>query len=147
MRSLYATEYRVVADVRMDVLPLDGKDRHFAGCRTDGKLIVLRPEIAELPVSNLVAILAHEMGHAVDFLYPGRFQLVDGELVEWVGWDPCSDVFSARHHQWLARDDDAIERVADAIGERAIGRQISYSGPCMLQTVRPGVRPRPAGLE
>jgi hypothetical protein len=45
--------------------------RHYAACRDDGRLILVAPEATDLDVDNeLIPLLSHEMGHAVDFLYP-----------------------------------------------------------------------------
>lgn len=131
--------------------------RHFAACRDDGLLVAIVPEIVGLPQENLVAILSHEFGHAVDFLYPMRWQLRDGELVEWShpAWGgaraPLDErALYARRRQWQDRPHDEVERTADAIAEEAyrrIGapRTIRYGGPCLLQRFGKGVT-RPEGL-
>lgn len=140
-------------------LEIDGEahdtPRHFAGCRDDGRLILAAPEMADLPVDNVVAIFSHEFGHAVDFLYPTRFQLVVGELEERKGeWSegrrlPTAEMPAAFARgvmrQWRGRDDDEVERLADAIAERVVGRPVAYTGPCLLQTFGAGA-PRPEGL-
>lgn len=131
-------------------------DRHFAACREDGLLIVLAPEIADLEEDYLVGIVAHELGHAADFLYPGRYQLVDGKLVEWDHPDWSRKQRGApidgklafnRRTQWQSRSAQEVELTADAVAGRVFGRPVRYAGPCMLQTFsRPGVTPRPAHL-
>ncbi len=129
--------------------------RHFTAARDDGMLISVAPQIVHLPVDNLVAILAHECGHAADFLYPVRFQVVDDRLVEWEHPDWRGEGFSgnidrraafARTKQWKERSSDELERTADAVAERVLGRPIYYGGPCVLQSFEGGVRPRPVGL-
>ena len=62
-------------------------ERHFARCRDDGLLIELAPECVELPFEQLVAVLAHEMGHAADFAYPGCWVNPGGAKGEavWIG--------------------------------------------------------------
>ena len=128
--------------------------RHFAMCRDDGRLIIVAGVIAELPLENLTAILAHEFGHATDFSYPTRFQVARLELIEHDGeWRgrrrPLADVDGgvafARRRQWESRTDDAVERTADAIAESVLGRPVLYDGPCMIQRFEAGRR-RPPGL-
>lgn len=127
--------------------------RHFAACRTDGLEMLVAPELVLLDVDSAAAVIAHEFGHAVDFLYPGRFLLVDGKLHEWThpDWskgaaEPHARFAQNRVRQWTSRSSDAVERTADAIAEHAMGRPISYGGDCMIQTFDHGIRPRPAGL-
>lgn len=127
--------------------------RHFAACSEDGKSIVLAPELADRSVDEVAAIVAHELGHAADFLYPGRFFVADDELVQrWDGaWERrhrIEDERAAynRRIQWERRSADHVERAADLIAEQVTGRVIRYAGPCLLQTYGPGVTPRPEGL-
>lgn len=121
--------------------------RHFAGTRDDGTVIMLAPEMVELPENTVAAIIAHEFGHATDFLYPGEFALgpervamrrnrseFDGDE-HWVKWVK----------EWQKRDDDVVEFVADAIAEQVTGRRIGYVGPCKLQAFDRG-KARPMGL-
>ncbi len=129
-------------------------ERHFAATRSDGTSIILAPELVGMPEDNVAAILAHEFGHAADFLYPGRFQLIETRLAEWEGpeWtavrerDIDARMAYARGRQWERRDADEIERTADAIAEAITGRPIFYGGPCVLQSFEEGMRPRPPGL-
>lgn len=120
--------------------------RHFGGTREDGRLILLAPELVELPPENTTAIIAHEFGHATDFLYPGEFVLGP----ERVARRRPRESFEPEHwakcvRDWAERDDDLVEYVADAVAELVTGRRIGYTGPCRLQTFDRG-RPRPAGL-
>jgi hypothetical protein len=130
--------------------------RHYAGCSPLGDRIICAPQLANLlpgsldePITpgeeTVVAILAHEFGHAVDFLHPGRFVLTDDmELID-TGTGPVpDDVRERRMRQWSVRGDDNVERTADALATTTLGRPILYAGPCLLQSFR-GI-PRPAGL-
>jgi hypothetical protein len=119
--------------------------RHFAACSEGGDLIVMAPELVELPEVTLLGIMAHEFGHALDFSRPVYFGF-DGERL--VHRDPASlsdkrRVAAARW--WRDRSPDVVEGMADQIAEVATGRRIGYTGPCMLQTLAGGPR-RPARL-
>lgn len=122
--------------------------RNFAATSEDGRLVVAAPELVELPEDTVLAILAHELGHAYDFSYPGQWLLADGELVRVHAddRDPLVErVRLARARAWRDRDADTVERVADEIASLVLGREIRYSGPCLLQTFERGVV-RPDGL-
>jgi len=126
--------------------------RTYAACRTDGRLLLLSPDLAALPWAVLTGILGHELGHAVDYLYPGQWaQDRDGRArmldVSKRGVPTGEAPLPKRWlDDWNARTDDQIERMADAICECVMGVTIGYAGPCLLQTVGQGIRPRPAGL-
>jgi len=119
--------------------------RHFAACETSGRRILVAPELAELDHPFVVGILAHEFGHAVDFLYPVEFALGRGGVVrrrrasesdtQWVRWTKA----------WEQRSDDVVEQTADGIAEKVWGAPIGYAGPCLLQNFQIGQR-RPVGL-
>lgn len=102
--------------------------RHYAYCgKTDvGTVIAFASAANEnLSTENLHAMMAHEMGHALDFQY-GRTQL------------------ERRLGQALSTDD---ELRADQIAEAVFGLSINYDAKCAyLQTTEPGVHPRPKGL-
>lgn len=123
-------------------------ERHYAACRDDGLLIVLAPEAAELPMASLVALLCHELGHAVDFLYPGRWACERGKPAVWLpeqlGW-PHKTRMGKIRRAWADRGADQIEWDADAIAYAITGRPIQYCGPCLVQCFSGGVT-RPAGL-
>lgn len=106
--------------------------RTVGSTRADGLLMHLSPTLADLPSTTRMAIIAHEFGHAADFLYPGVW-LDDG----------ASPPDRAR---WEARDADAIELAADQIAEAATGLAIGYGGGRLLQSFSCGVRPRPTDL-
>jgi len=131
-------------------------ERHFAGTSTDGRLIVVAPQMADLPEDTVGAIFAHEFGHVVDHLYPGRFVVenAEGPSPELVFLrDEAFDDENprkvqsriARIRQWEARSEHEIEVTADLIAERVLGHRIGYEGPCMLQGFNRGVR-RPKKL-
>lgn len=131
------------------------KPRHFAACRTDGSLIVLASGLALMPPKTMGAIIAHEFGHATDFLYPGSFLLDPrgGLQVRPQGTRSNQSLPRGVMSHWDKRDSDAIERTADAIAERIMGIKIGYCGPCNLQTMLMGTPdearckyPRPGGL-
>jgi len=136
-----------VRRTRLYVAPwIHDSPRHFAACREDGLAVLVAPELVELPEETVGAILAHELGHAADFLYPGEFMLGrEREAVrrnaeafgerEWARW----------MRRWQRRDDDAVEMTADAIAELGVGRRIGYLGPCQLQVFDRGLA-RPQGL-
>lgn len=120
--------------------------RHFAACRTDGRAIVVAPEMAELPYPTVIAMFAHEFGHAADYLYPGEFQVDDDRELVRLDRDDFDDVTWANWMRaWEGRDADAIEFSADAIAEYATGAPVGYLGPCQLQCFHLG-RARPEGL-
>jgi hypothetical protein len=122
------------------------KPRHFAACETSGRYIVVAPEIVELPTDTVFAILAHELGHAADFLYPARFVLNERhpDGVEDRGAPEDTKQWRKWLNGWKKRNDDDVEFTADAIGSAVLGAPIGYCGPCNLQCFS-GV-PRPEGL-
>lgn len=141
-----------VRKVRMECAPsVHDTARHFAGATEDGRKILVTPELAELPEPTVVAILAHEFGHVMDFAYPSSFTLRLDELSIRDSQPPASEDkravqgTMAAMRYWRDRDPDVVERTADAIAEEVTGSRIGYTGPCMLQTLDAGV-PRPAGL-
>jgi len=113
--------------------------RHFAGCLENGSIIYAAPELVELPHDTVFGILAHELGHAADFLYPGHFVL-RGDKVAFT-----EKVDKHRFSGWQRRNSDDVEFSADLIAEWAVGTRIGYLGPCHLQSLGRGV-PRPYGL-
>jgi hypothetical protein len=146
-------------------------ERHFAATYETGLLMIFAPEIVDKPWETVVAIVAHEFGHAADFAYPACWSWPKGRAGGeslWVG-----ETARARAHAWRAlygkpgarsrsadddrppastwafawqrRSADEVEWAADAIAEAVTGRQIGYAGDCMLQTFDRGVA-RPAGL-
>lgn len=121
--------------------------RHFAACRDDGKQLIFAPQFVELPVQTLVAILAHEFGHAADFAYPAHWRLMPAEpgVATWIG-DPAKSKWGrAWQKTWMDRGKDHIEWTADGIAMAVTGRSIGYCGPCMLQHFDKGIT-RPKGL-
>jgi len=124
------------------------RGRHYARCREDGLLIQLAPQAADdLDHEQVVAIIAHEFGHAADFAYPGCWVLLHPGTPEshvvWIG--DRNDRPARRWRRiWIDRSHDEIEWTADAISQMVTGIAIGYCGPCMLQCF--GGAPRPAGL-
>jgi hypothetical protein len=123
--------------------------RNFAGTSEDGRLIIAAPELVELPEESVAAIVAHELGHAFDYLYPARFVVARGELLRFDDLD-AEDKASrqariARMQQWERRDRDVVEGTADEIASLVLKREIRYAGPCLLQTFGRGIS-RPEGL-
>lgn len=148
MREEYlACGLKKVKRVRLFVAPqLHDSPRHFAACKDDGGSILLAPELADATDSIVHAIIAHEFGHATDFLYPGEFVLDHGgpaarrpkdqiEEKQWGKWLKA----------WHKRDDDVVELTADAIAHRVMGVPYGYLGPCLIQSFD-AVRARPMGL-
>lgn len=129
-----------------------GRGRNFAACRTDGRLLVLSPDLIHLQQATVEGILAHEFGHAADFCYPacigfdkrGGLVLIDDSPKGVTAGQP--PIPKAWLHEWDARSDDTVESFADKIAEAVTGWRIGYAGPCLLQTVGKGLRPRPKGL-
>lgn len=123
--------------------------RHFAGCLDDGSMIVVAPNAVDLPERTLLGILAHEFGHALDFCRPAELAVDPLAFEARVRRLPTSPkkerVLANRYRQWSARDDDAVERHADAIAELVTGASIGYAGPCSLQTLGQHAK-RPLGL-
>lgn len=140
--------------ISLEIAPwIHDSPRHYAGTSETGKLVVAAPELAELPEGTVLAIFAHELGHATDFLYPAEYVLVDdGELVRLPPVPQklidrkAEQANLARTRIWRDRDVDAVERTADAIAEKLTGRTIGYCGPCSIQCFDRGQRPRPLGL-
>lgn len=151
VRTQFVEQAPRVKKVQLDISrQMHDTARHFAGW--SGRAVLASPEMVHLPEETVLAILSHEFGHAVDFLYPGAYVLVDGEGLVHQGDVAGSDKRAeqarvAIARRWEKRDDDTVERTADAIAEMVLGRSIGYSGPCLLQTFGPGVRPRPEGLK
>lgn len=121
--------------------------RHFAATTTDGKQILVAPELVEVDEPLVIGIIAHELGHATDFLYPGEFVL--GKSDEEIVRRQRDDVDERQWHRWMsrwqARSGYVVEKTADLIAGLVWGTPIGYTGPCMLETFEGGV-PRPRSL-
>lgn len=156
-RESFLPHFPRVKHVQLFVAPeMHDTPRHFGGCRTDGRAIVLAPELASLPYPFVVGIIHHEFGHAVDYLYPGEFALGedtgDGFEVIRRKQDSVNDTQWLRWQRaWEKREYDVVEWTADGIASAVVGEPIKYTGacdgdgPCMLQNFRLG-EARPAGL-
>lgn len=123
---------------------LHDSPRHFAACRTDGKLIMLAPQMADLEPEQVAAILAHEFGHAADFRYPAHFRW-HGRRAPALFKVPQRRV-ADKMRAWSDRSDDEVEWTADAIALSVTGKRIRYCGPCMVQCFSGGTV-RPKGLK
>lgn len=136
-----------VKRVRFFVAPsMHDSPRHFGACRTDGSALLLAPELAEMPPPVVLAILAHEFGHATDFLYPGEFVLgKEGPAIRRVQTEVEEKQWSRWLKSWHKRDDDVVELTADAIAHRVMGVPYGYLGPCQIQSFD-AVKARPMGL-
>jgi hypothetical protein len=121
-------------------------ERHFAACRDDGMLIHFAPQIVDLPVETLVAIVAHEFGHAADHAYPAHWLMPSGPgKAQWLGAPPDTKHGRRWQRLWRERSRDQIEWAADGIAQAITGRKLGYCGDCLIQCYRGGVE-RPAGL-
>jgi hypothetical protein len=133
--------------VRLFIAPaMHDSPRHFGACKDDGSAILLAPELANAPDPVVLAICAHEFGHATDFLYPGEFVLDHGGPAQRRPKDQIDDKqWSKWLKAWHQREDDVIELTADAVAHRVMGVPYGYQGPCWIQSFD-AVRARPMGL-
>ena len=121
--------------------------RHFGACRQDGRLIVVSPKLVFLAPDTMAGIIAHEFGHAADYAYPAHFSVSTKKVsFKRTGQRSNDGISNAVYERWLHRSDDEVELWADAIAQAVLGLPIGYEGPCMLQTLYRGERPRPQGL-
>lgn len=136
-----------VKRVRLFVAPaMHDTARHFGACKDDGSMILLAPELADVADTVMLAIMAHEFGHATDFLYPGEFVLGDsGPAMRRSEKSVDEKQWSKWLKAWHQRDDDVVELTADAIAERVMGVPYGYQGPCWIQSFDAS-RARPMGL-
>jgi len=140
--------------------------RHFAGMTHDSQQLIVAPELADMPVDTIKAILAHEAGHAVDLARPGELFLRSRDGLP-VGTSQRAKVLARQQsystgrdklyavapeditrkviEAWYKRSKDEVERCADAVAEAVLGHRIGYVGPCLVQSLNRGVR-RPIGL-
>lgn len=163
LSKLRRVQYVITSEAR-------NSDRHFAATLDTGMSMVFAPQIVDLPVETLVAILVHEFGHAADFAYPACWTWPKSSpgVATWVGaydehraaaWRFVFGKAKARSRSggddrapsenwafaWNRRNRDQIEWAADAIASAVTGQAIGYCGPCMLQCFNGGM-PRPAAL-
>jgi len=119
--------------------------RHFAECMRDGSEVHFAPEMVHLPQEATRAIMAHELGHAVDLSSPGKFWYRHGELA--MASAMPNKGLRKLLRRWDERSDDEVERVADALAELAMGERIGYVGSdsCLIEYLGKG-KPRPKGL-
>jgi len=155
--------------VRVDVDPKwHNTCRHFGGARTDAKVVIFAPELADMPVPSIRGIMAHEAGHLTDFAAPGIYwfrpiealALREGLRATVFADDPrrtesvlmkvreLPEKNLRKHMQdWHDRSRDEVEMIADKLGEYVLGKKIGYVGPsgCLVQSVGRG-KTRPKGL-
>lgn len=127
---------------------LHNTPRHFAACREDARLILLAPEMLDLAHEHVVALIAHEFGHAADFAYPAMWQTPlrgPDDAAAWCGVDEDSQAWRDWRRTWKKRSADQIEWAADGIVEAVTGRRVGYCGACMIQSFDRCAE-RPAGL-
>ncbi len=137
-----ASKTRLQVDVKMHDTP-----RHFAACRDDGLLVLVAPQLCDQPVPTVEGILAHELGHAADFLYPAEWVLRGRRVVRRRREDFEEEEWERFARAWQKRDADAVELTADGIAEWVLGTPLGYCGPCRLQTLgAPECGRRPVGL-
>jgi hypothetical protein len=119
--------------------------RHFAACRDDGGLILLAPEFADLSEENVIAMLAHEFGHAADFAYPGNWVTSDDptKAAVWIGNRNDKQAMRWRKF-WMGRNTDQQEMAADSIVKTITGKTVGYCGDLTIQCFTG--KPRPVGL-
>jgi hypothetical protein len=114
--------------------------RHFAATDQDGSLISISYDLWRLPGDQPIGILAHEWGHALDFLYPA-------EIAQIVGGRPVlSEPDDRELERWRKRSKDEVEVAADEIVFGVWGRALRYDPRCHLQSFSAGTRGRPRGL-
>lgn len=145
--------------------------RHYAMAKMDGSVLIVGPEIVDLPPDNITAILAHEAGHFVDFASPGRFWFRSPQAIRvrsgaraislsvkalppdhkgpvlFFFQDLPTKGLSKHLREWENRGRDEEERVADEIASYVLGKPIRYTGSrdCLVQSIGRGVE-RPIGL-
>jgi hypothetical protein len=140
VRDVFADEVPRVGSTKLVVTnEVRDSERHYAGCREDGSQILVAPEAANLSGEQLVAILAHELGHAADFLYPACWRFRGRAPAEFK--EPKRKKLAALR-SWHARSDDEVELMADAIAWAITGQKITYCGPCLVQCFSGIERPR-----
>lgn len=150
-RELFVAEGLVlVKSTRLLSSPaMHDSPRHFAGTTEDGREVHVAPEMVELEEHLVVGVMAHELGHAADFLYPGEFMVGREHGRETIirrRRDEVTDTQWARWMRaWENRAPEVIEKTADLIAGAVWGKPIGYVGPCMLESFEGGV-PRPRGL-
>ncbi len=106
----------------------EGGERQFAFCQAhnDGRLTVaFAPKVEKLPDSHILGLMAHELGHAIDFRYP---RSVVCERLELHGLPK------------------GAERRADVIAEHVFGFPIEYDEDDIQCVGCGGRSPRPSYL-
>jgi hypothetical protein len=101
-----------------------GSERQFGYCK-DGENIVIAfaAKTEKLPVANIRGLMAHEFGHALDYVYGKKL----GGLLG-------------------VRLPEGVERRADAIAKAVFGETIKYDSKDIQCVACDGVSPRPRRL-
>ena len=109
-----------------------GEDREFKEDRArayceklrDGTIVIyVSRRLEQEPIERIEGVLRHEIGHAVDFLYPG--EMLDEDMLDLP---------------------QTPERRADELAFRIWGDVIAYDVDDLVQTIGSGLCPRPAEL-
>jgi len=111
--------------------------RHFGACSEDGRLILFAPEIIDLEDEEALALIAHELGHACDFLYPAQW-VTTGDPDAKATWIGKRDDKQARKwfSLWSSRSRHQVEVSADSIARTILNKPIRYCGDCDVQCFR-----------
>lgn len=132
-----------VAKVEMHVEPIELSPRNVAQSAFRPRkppLVILDPQFLWLNADQREAVLRHEWGHVLDHLYAASLRgVVDGIPV-------LREATRSETATWKARSHDQIEWAADELALAVFGDRLRYSGRCLIQSLRHGTWPRPAGL-
>jgi hypothetical protein len=137
-----ATKVRFVVDD-----DVRDSERHFAATSEDGLQQFYASDVIDQDEETLAAIIAHEFGHSLDFLYPCRWIPSSPSGPGKAIWIDDTTTKPARmwRNLWAGRGRDQVEWAADGIAHTILGRPIVYCGDCVVQCFRGGIA-RPAGL-
>ena len=115
------------------------QERNFGATTEDGLHVMFAKKLELEPIDVIQGVVAHELGHAADFLYPAQWG--PDNFDNWYRYER-----PYRREAWERRHHDEVERHADRIAESMFGTSIYYTGACLVQSTATGIRPRPRGL-